>query len=120
MAKKGKTSQALAVIVGRNIQACRKRKGMTQNQLAQELGIEVETVSRYERGVVAPSFPQLENICAMFDIAAWVLFSDGSEVPTVQDMAIAELLKGLSTRDRDFIRSHVQAYAEHHQVKKKV
>jgi transcriptional regulator with XRE-family HTH domain len=119
MIKPRKIGATLSVMVGKNMQACRKKKGITQNQLAQELGIEVETVSRYERGILAPSFPQLEKICTVFDVAAWVLFSDGSDVPNVQDTTIAELFKGLSTRDRDFIRAHVQAYAEHHQVKKK-
>ena len=119
MTKTKKEAIPLSEVVGKNIQACRKAKGMTQNVLAQELGVEGETISRYERGTVAPSFPQLEKICAVLDIAAWVLFSDGLAMPNAQDMTIAELLKGLSPRDRDFIRSHVQAYAEHHQVKKK-
>ena len=119
MTKPRKTSATLSVVVGKNMQACRKQMGITQNQLAQELGIEVETVSRYERGVLAPSFPQLEKICKVFNVAAWALFSDGSVVPNVQDATIAELLKGLAPRDRDFIRAYLQAYAEHHQVKKK-
>jgi len=109
----------LSVVLGKNMQACRKRMGMTQNQLAQELGVEVETVSRYERGVIAPSFPQLENICTVLNVAAWVLFSNGTDSPNAQDMTIAELFKGISSRDRDFIRSYVHAYAEHHQVKRK-
>ncbi|HTD02673.1 helix-turn-helix transcriptional regulator [Undibacterium sp.] len=119
MAKTKTTGATLSVIVGKNIQACRKRKGLTQNQLAQALEVEVETVSRYERGTVAPSFPQLENICAVLDVTANVLFSDGYDAPNAQDFVIGELLKGLSTRDRDFIRSYVQQYAEHHQTKKK-
>ncbi|HEY8101197.1 MAG TPA: helix-turn-helix transcriptional regulator [Burkholderiaceae bacterium] len=119
MKKPKKTAASLSVVVGKNIHACRKRSGMTQNELAQVLGVEVETVSRYERGVVAPSFPQLEKISVVFNVAAWVLFSDGSDIPTAQDITIVELYKGLSTRDRDFIRSYVQAYAEHHQIKKK-
>lgn len=113
------TGATLSIVVGKNMQARRKQMGITQNQLAQELGIEVETVSRYERGILAPSFPQLEKICKVFNVAAWVLFSDGTDAPGAQDMTIVELFKGLSTRDRDFIRSYVQAYAEHHQIKKK-
>ena len=119
MTKPRKTSATLSVVVGKNMHACRKQMGLTQNQLAQELGIEVETVSRYERGVLAPSFPQLEKICKVFNVAAWVLFSDGADVPNVQDTTIGALLDGLSTRDRDFIRSYVEAYADHHQIKKK-
>ena len=115
MVKLKKDAASLSVIVGRNMQVCRKRKKMTQNQLAQELGVEVETVSRYERGLVAPSFPQLEKICTVLDVAAWTLFSDGKDIPDMRDIVISESLDGLSTKDRDFIRSFVQAYAEHHQ-----
>ena len=119
MKKSKNNASSLSVVVGKNIQACRNRKGITQNVLAQALGVEVETVSRYERGVVAPSFQQLENICNALDVAAWVLFSDGSAVPNAQDFVITELLNGLSVRDREFIQSQVIAFAEHHQIKKK-
>ena len=119
MKKPKKVRTSLSAVVGKNIQSCRKQLGMTQNDLAQELGVEVETVSRYERGVLAPSFPQLEKICVVFNVSAWVLFSDGSDIASAQDATIVELCKGLSSRDRDFIKSYVQAYAEHHQIKKK-
>lgn len=117
MANTKNVGTTLSKVVGKNIQACRKSKGMTQSGLAQELGVEVETVSRYERGTVAPSFSQLENICAVLNVDARLLFSDGNDAPNAQDMTIIDLFKGLSSRDRDFIRAYVQAYAEHHQVK---
>ena len=119
MGKEKKAGAALSETVGKNIQACRKRTGLTQNQLAQELGIEVETVSRYERGIVAPSFSQLENICNVFEIPPWLLFSDGSFVPDVQAMTITELLKGLSSRNKEFVLQFAQTYAQHHHAKKK-
>lgn len=108
---------SLSAIVGRNIQKRRQELGLTQSQLAQVLGVEVETVSRYERGVVAPSFPQLEKVCDVLQIQAWTLFSDGTEVPSAEG-GIGELLQALQSRDRDFIVSFVKSYVEHHKVKK--
>jgi transcriptional regulator with XRE-family HTH domain len=104
----------LSQIVGKNIKTGRKIKGLTQSQLAQEIGVEVETVSRYERGLLAPSFPQLEKICTALAIPAWMIFSDGDNVPDTQAMCIAEILKGLSAREIEFVVSYVQLYAEYH------
>jgi len=117
MAKAKKAPSSLSAIVGKNIRAYRVRKGLTQNQLAQELGLEIETVSRYERGFVAPSFSQIENMCTVFGINAWMLFMDSQDIPDARGMLISELMKGLSKRDSDFMQSLVQAYAEHHQEK---
>ncbi len=61
----------------------------------------------------------VEKICAVLDMTASMLFSDGQDVPDARDVVMADLLKVLSVRDRDFIRSFVQAYAEHQQTSKK-
>ena len=39
---------------------------MTQEQLAERLRVTPETVSRFERGVIAPSFERLEMLAAVF------------------------------------------------------
>lgn len=40
--------------VGKAIASCRQAKGMTQEQVAERLGVEQETISRFERGAVLP------------------------------------------------------------------
>lgn len=114
MKKVTKGRHGLAQVVGANIKAGRKIKGFTQSYVAQELGVETETVSRYERGLLAPSFPQLEKLCALLDLPAWMLFSEGDSKPDVQAMTVAELLKGLSSRDAEFVLAYVRLYVEHH------
>ena len=114
MKKSTAKSASLSAVVGNNIQASRKARGLTQNQLAQELGVEVETISRYERGLRAPSFPQLEKLCLVLDVPAWLLFSDGRNAPDARAMTIAEFLKDLSNRDIEFVVSFVKQYAEQH------
>jgi transcriptional regulator with XRE-family HTH domain len=39
----------------------RRKKGFSQSQLAREFGVDVMTVSRWERGVVAP-IPRLAEL----------------------------------------------------------
>ena len=45
-----KNKEPLAIIVGANISAKRKRKGMNQVQLAEQLGIGPDSLSRIESG----------------------------------------------------------------------
>lgn len=109
---------SLSATVGGNVKRRREELGITQSQLAQLLGVEVETVSRYERGTIAPSFPQLEKICLTLGVPAWSLFSDGADVPSSNGGTLGELLGNLPARDREFVVSFVRDYVEHHRAKK--
>jgi transcriptional regulator with XRE-family HTH domain len=114
-ADNGKSDKgSLSATVGGNVKRRREELGITQSRLAQSLGVEVETVSRYERGTIAPSFPQLEKICVALGVPAWSLFSDGADVPRSDGGTLSELLKNLPARDREFVVSFVRNYAEHH------
>ena len=44
------------------MRAARRGSGLTQKQLAEALGVEPITVSRWERGVTSPSLPRLRRI----------------------------------------------------------
>jgi len=114
MRTKSGATQLLSAIVGHNIRVRRTQLGLTQNELARALGIEVETVSRYERGLVAPSFPQLGKLCDVLGIPAWTLFSDGSSVPDAHGYTVDDLLSELSVRDREFVIAFVRLYVKHH------
>lgn len=54
--------QPLAIVVGTNIVMYRKRLGMAQADLARQLEIAPDQLSRIERGMVAPRFNRLEKI----------------------------------------------------------
>ena len=45
-----------------NIRVCRKARGLTQGELAQELGLTAQTVSKWETGMAVPD---LNNLCAL-------------------------------------------------------
>lgn len=50
------------------LKALRKERGLTQDQLAQELGISRSSVSMYERGEREPDFETLEVIADYFNV----------------------------------------------------
>lgn len=51
--------------VGSRLRAARRASGLTQKQLAEELGVEAITVSRWERGATSPSLPRLRRIAEL-------------------------------------------------------
>ena len=55
--------------VGENISECRKRKGLTQDELARKLGKSVKTVQRYESGTVDLPISILAEIAEALEVS---------------------------------------------------
>lgn len=51
----------------RTIRECREACGLTQEELARLLGIRQEMISRWERGLVRPSFEVVQAMAAIFN-----------------------------------------------------
>lgn len=66
--------QRLATIVGANIAALRKIRGWNQIDFAERLGIGADSLSRMERGLVAPRFSRLEHIANILECSVAELF----------------------------------------------
>ena len=56
----------LAVAIGKIIAKRRQAKNLTQEQIAEILGIGSEAVSRIERGAVMPTIPRLIELADLF------------------------------------------------------
>jgi len=88
--------------------------GLTQQDLAQVLGIEVETVSRYERGHIAPPIEQLSRIAGALSIPAWTLLASGKEDRASTSLALAEQMNRLSDQDVATLTKIIKAYVDAH------
>mgnify|MGYP002470703250 FL=1 len=66
--------QRLATIVGANITAQRRLMGWNQAEFAERLGIGADSLSRIERGLVAPRFPRLEQMASLLECPVYELF----------------------------------------------
>lgn len=53
---------------GRRLRHLRRQKDLTQEQLAEAVGISVEFLSNIERGINAPSFETLERLAAVLQL----------------------------------------------------
>lgn len=59
---------------GKRLQQLRQARKMTQEELAEQVGISIESVSNIERGIHGPSFDNLEKIIAALHVPANALF----------------------------------------------
>ena len=50
-----------------NLNFLRSARQMTQQQLAELIGVDQRTVSAWERGICEPSFAMLARLCEVFD-----------------------------------------------------
>jgi transcriptional regulator with XRE-family HTH domain len=102
----------LASVVGRAIARQRMRCGLTQEDVAERLGVGNEAVSRIERGVVMPNVARLVELAAIFGCETAELLTEASLNPNDQASRVARLLAALDSEDRRLIVELVGRLAE--------
>ncbi len=55
-------------LLGHNIQVIRKLKGLTQQELSAQIGINLQSLSKIERGINYPTFDTLEKLTEVLDV----------------------------------------------------
>lgn len=61
--------------IGKLIAAKRKEKGLTQEQLAEQLGVTNKTVSRWETGKGMPDIEMIQELCSILGITVTTLLN---------------------------------------------
>jgi len=93
----------LAKRLGRNIMRWRKSLGLTQDQLALQVEVEPETISRFERGVTLPSLPTLARLAEVLGATITQLLEEKAPPPFSGAEKIAAWLAPLSKQDQSFV-----------------
>ena len=57
----------------------RRAKGMSQEELAERLGVSRQAVSRWEQGSSFPDLPNLQRLVAVFEVSADYLIGDARQ-----------------------------------------
>ena len=99
--------------IGRMIAKHRTERNLTQEEVAERMGIGSEAISRLERGVVELSVVKLMQLADIFDCRMDELLTESSNRPHDQGQMIAGLLRGLTESDRAFILATVEQLAAH-------
>ncbi|MDD4699748.1 MAG: helix-turn-helix transcriptional regulator [Oscillospiraceae bacterium] len=90
--------------IGRRIQACREKRGYTQDQFSEMIGVTPNFLSAIERGVKYPSMENLIKIIETLDISSDEIFIDVIKSGyKIRASKIADEMDNLSAEERSRI-----------------
>lgn len=97
----------------------RQSHGWSQGQLGQRLGINVQLISKYERGVVCPPTPMMVKISSVFNVSLDYLLRDDADtaVNKIKNQALLkklEEIENLPEEDQRVLTSLLDAYIKKH------
>lgn len=103
----------LGITLGANISERRKKLGWTQAELAERIGVDTETVSRFERGSNLPSLQRLEKIADTLKLPLYRLVAASSPRADDQAFILDEWISELAPKDREFALSTLKQLCVH-------
>jgi transcriptional regulator with XRE-family HTH domain len=103
MVDKQKESERLAKRLGRNVAERRKQLEWTQEQVAERVGVDAETISRFERGANLPSLLTLEKLSTALRLSVGDLLSKQRPEAANEAAIFDSLITGLSPDERAFV-----------------
>lgn len=99
--------------LGKAIAQYRQKQGLTQEQIAEKLGITNEAVSKFERGVSTPSLTRLFEYSEIFNCKIVDLFSVSSDRVIDRADYLTQLLLKVNEEERALIIDMVEKMVEH-------
>lgn len=108
-------SSTTAMSIGTNIRNLRRQRDMTQEQLAEYLGITSRAVSQWECGRTAPDIAQLPVLANIFEVSADVILgiSEGEKEKVIQaavEEAIELASRGHNAEASALLRPKLKEY----------
>ena len=91
-------------LIAKRIKDARKLSGLTQEQLAEKIGISTNAVAKLENNLMTASLQTLVNIANVLNIDMNTLFLP-NENPTQSSLNeyLINHIQGLSTKDKEFL-----------------
>lgn len=92
-------------MLGENIRNLRQQKGMTQDELAEQLHVVRQTVSKWEKNLSVPDVQSLQRLAEVLDTKVDILLGvgpDQSPTPEQQEIAaqLAQIQQQLAEKNR--------------------
>jgi transcriptional regulator with XRE-family HTH domain len=96
----GRAARESENIVGANVRAARLSRGMTQAELAESIGITIESLSRAERGTILPTVNTLGRLATVLGTTIDALAGRGHSRETSSARALRPRPVGDADRSR--------------------
>ena len=81
--------------IGNKIMELRKKKGMSQEELAEKVGVARQTISKWELGETAPDLKQSKELSKIFNVSLDELVSNDIKDVLIEKTSNTEKLAGL-------------------------
>ena len=91
---------SILLVLGQNIAEQRKKLHLSQKDLAHQLGITQDALSRIEKGKMAPKMTRLEDFAKIFHCPVSFLFLTDFEKQHLYDHVLTECLQRLPQNGR--------------------
>lgn len=113
MTKEKKPVSLLPQLLGGKIKLHRNQLGWTQATLAELVGVDVETISRFERGTTVPSILKLEQMAGVLNLPLAELLRSSSTLIQDQSLELLEWMRDLPETDRRFVLETTRQLCQH-------
>ncbi|MBQ3016271.1 MAG: helix-turn-helix transcriptional regulator [Clostridia bacterium] len=80
------------ITLGKMISSLRKKKGMTQAELAEKMGVTDKAVSKWERDLSCPDISSLPKLAEIFDISVDELMQVKTGLKEKQNSKVSEII----------------------------
>ncbi len=94
--------------LGENIQTARKAKGLSQEALAEQVGVSRQALGKWEKDTALPSLDNLQALAAVLDVSVDVLLgttqADGTPEPALTLETLRTLLEARDAQKRRSMR----------------
>lgn len=113
MVEMQKTEDDITLSVARNIGERRRALGLTQAQLAERLGVDTETLSRFERGKHVPTLKNLIRLAGLLQTTVAELLVEDKQQPSEEATIVTAWLAVLTPEDKAFALESLKRSCEH-------
>jgi transcriptional regulator with XRE-family HTH domain len=111
--------EALTMDFATRLAAARKQRGLTQQALADRVGVHVTQVRRYEAGTSAPTLDVLRNVATSLNVTIDSLVFEERERDPDEDLLLAfEATRHLDTDEREMVKSLIEAVVLKHEARR--
>ena len=91
-----------------NIKILRKKKGYSQETLAEQLHVVRQTISKWEKGISVPDAVMLDRMAELFEVSVSVLLGGGLEVEEEQPSELNEIAQQLAVLNDQLVQQAVR------------
>lgn len=105
------TEESLTRQLGRHIRSRRRQLGLTQEQLAEMIGVGHQALSRIEQGKMAPKMDRLPCLAQSLQCSVADLFRPEDAQNSSASVVLTDVLSELSPEKQHFVVEHIRGLA---------